>query len=327
MRGCLRRVEKWQTLQELVGCMEPSLWVLKNAHRESNSKSWVDLGKIGTTGAEGPQHLSSLGGKFWDERMRSRIQISFNSFALDGVRSFSGKPTDRNKSEKVVDHRSSSDQSHPRGEEGAQDGLVKWFSRELIRVPNALSLSRMFSGPVIAHWIVSDQWLLAVSGLAIAGVTDWLDGYVAKRQGQQSVIGSYLDPLADKVLIGCTVGALVYRGSIPFWVAGTVVARDLFLVAGTMIHHSRQSRGVGWDLLRYIRKSEGTKSGLVQPMFISKINTVVQLGLVAGCIGQGWLGWPGDAEVLVLSGLTVTSTLISWGAYVRGYFVGRRAIP
>lgn len=141
------------------------------------------------------------------------------------------------------------------------------------------------------------------------------------------MLGSYLDPLADKTLICCTVGALVYRGSLPTWVAATVIARDMFLVIGTLIHHSRQRHGVGLQLLDYIRKAEGQKSELVQPFFVSKINTVVQLCLVVSCMSHGWLGWPGNEEILLLSQMTVGSTLLSWGAYIEAYRKGRKAIP
>lgn len=141
------------------------------------------------------------------------------------------------------------------------------------------------------------------------------------------MLGSYLDPLADKVLICCTVGALVYKEILPMWVAAPVVARDMFLVIGTLIHHSRQQRGVGFQLLDYIRKTKGQQSELVQPFFVSKINTVVQLSLVVSCMSHGWLGWPGNEEILILSQMTVGSTLLSWGAYIEAYRKGQKAIP
>ncbi|CAD7702353.1 unnamed protein product [Ostreobium quekettii] len=203
---------------------------------------------------------------------------------------------------------------------------------ELGSVPNALSLSRVFLGPVVAYWVVEDMWGPAVVGLAVAGASDWLDGYVAKRQGQQSVLGSYLDPFADKVLIGCVVAALVYKGSLPAWVAGTVIARDFFLVAGTIAHHSGRTKtpGLSWKELLEAGRGGQTESGnvrLVQPLFVSKVNTVVQLMLVASCMSQGLMGWPGDGEILTLSYATVCTTLLSWGAYARGYLMGSSRLP
>ena len=69
-------------------------------------------------------------------------------------------------------------------------------------------MGRLLSGPVVAHMILQHQWPAAMITLAIAGISDWADGYAAKHWGQSSVLGSYLDPLADKVLVCCTVGAL-----------------------------------------------------------------------------------------------------------------------
>lgn len=206
-----------------------------------------------------------------------------------------------------------------------------WLFAELSSLPNALSLSRVLFGPVIAYWVVLDMWAAAVGGLVVAGATDWLDGYIAKQQGKQSILGSYLDPLGDKVLIGCVVGVLVYKGSLPLWVAGTIIARDIFLVAGTLAHHSGRTTmaGLTWRELLEVLKGNSSKkdSVLVQPLFVSKVNTVIQLCLVAGCMSQGLLGWPGDKEILWMSWAAVTTTLVSWGAYVQGYYGGKGRLP
>ena len=69
----------------------------------------------------------------------------------------------------------------------------------------------MLAGPLVAYLILEAHWPAAFVTLGIAGASDWLDGYVAKSTGQGSVLGSYLDPLADKILMGCTAGALAYE--------------------------------------------------------------------------------------------------------------------
>lgn len=76
-------------------------------------------------------------------------------------------------------------------------------------------------------------------------------------------------------------------------------------------------------------KGDGSKKDapLVQPLFVSKVNTVVQLCLVGGCMSQGLLGWPGDGEILLMSWATVATTLVSWGAYVHGYYGGKSRLP
>ena len=70
-------------------------------------------------------------------------------------------------------------------------------------------------GAGVAWLILEGHHGAALGVLAVAGVSDWADGYVAKRWGQASVVGSYLDPAADKVLIGCTVAALAYEARPP----------------------------------------------------------------------------------------------------------------
>ena len=70
-------------------------------------------------------------------------------------------------------------------------------------------------GAGVAWLILEGHNGAALGALAVAGASDWADGYVAKRWGQASVVGSYLDPAADKVLVGCTVAALAWQARHP----------------------------------------------------------------------------------------------------------------
>jgi hypothetical protein len=85
-----------------------------------------------------------------------------------------------------------------------------WSRAEVATLPNALSMARLLSGPLLAAWVVQGRWELAAPALAVSAATDWLDGWLARRSGTGSVLGSYLDPLADKVLVGSVVAALGY---------------------------------------------------------------------------------------------------------------------
>ncbi len=80
-----------------------------------------------------------------------------------------------------------------------------------MNIPNAISMARLISGPFVTYFILQEQWAAALGLLGVAGASDWADGYAAKHYGQSSVLGSYLDPLADKVLVCCTVGALAQQ--------------------------------------------------------------------------------------------------------------------
>ena len=97
-------------------------------------------------------------------------------------------------------------------------------------LPNIISLVRLAGVPLFL-WLVigpeADLWALAV--LMIAGFSDWLDGYVARRLDQMSKLGEILDPVADRLYILAAVVGLLYRDIIPWWVAVILPARDAFL--------------------------------------------------------------------------------------------------
>ena len=97
-------------------------------------------------------------------------------------------------------------------------------------VPNVLSMLRLAGVPVFL-WLVlgpeADGWALAL--LAVMGVTDFLDGWLARRLGQTSKVGEVLDPVADRLYILAVVVALALREVIPWWVALSLPLRDLLL--------------------------------------------------------------------------------------------------
>jgi cardiolipin synthase len=97
------------------------------------------------------------------------------------------------------------DRNDSKEEDGGK--LVKSF----VNVPNMISMARLVSGPVLWWMISNEMYSSAFLGLAVSGASDWLDGYVARRMKINSVVGSYLDPLADKVLIGCVAVAMVQK--------------------------------------------------------------------------------------------------------------------
>jgi CDP-diacylglycerol--glycerol-3-phosphate 3-phosphatidyltransferase len=109
-------------------------------------------------------------------------------------------------------------------------------------LPNALSVVRMAFLPPILYLLrrpdqESDQW--AVGLLIVAGVTDLLDGWLARRRGAVSPSGKVVDPLADKVLIGGLVIYLTFAREFPFWLLLAVVARDVALMAGAWLFFRR----------------------------------------------------------------------------------------
>jgi len=102
-------------------------------------------------------------------------------------------------------------------------------SDRVLTVPNALSLLRLLLVPVFAWLIISghDGW--AVFVLAVSGITDYLDGTLARRWGQESRVGQLLDPLADRLYILAILLGLGWREIIPWWLVVVIVGRDVLL--------------------------------------------------------------------------------------------------
>lgn len=97
--------------------------------------------------------------------------------------------------------------------------------------PNALSLLRLLGIPLFL-WLVlgTHEDVLAFIVLAIAGATDWLDGWLARRLNQVTALGALLDPLVDRLYIAATLVGLALRGIIPWWLVALLVAREVLLL-------------------------------------------------------------------------------------------------
>jgi len=104
------------------------------------------------------------------------------------------------------------------------------FADRILTVPNVLSVVRLLGVPVFLWLLLGPHWdVAAIVVLAVAGVTDYLDGKLARLLGQSSRLGALLDPLADRLYIVSTLVAFVLREIIPLWLAVLIVGRDLVL--------------------------------------------------------------------------------------------------
>ncbi len=115
-------------------------------------------------------------------------------------------------------------------------------SRRIWTIPNVISFARLLGIPVFLWLIlVPHADLAAFVLLVIAGASDWVDGYLARRLNQRSELGILLDPIADRLYIAATLLGLALRGIIPWWLVGILVARELMLVAllPTLRRHGR----------------------------------------------------------------------------------------
>lgn len=114
----------------------------------------------------------------------------------------------------------------------------------LLTLPNALSFARMAALPPALYLLnrgepETDRWALGL--LVLAGATDLLDGWIARRRGEVSASGKVVDPLADKVLIGGLVIYLTLARDFPLWLLLAVVARDVALMAGAWLFFRRDN--------------------------------------------------------------------------------------
>ena len=98
-------------------------------------------------------------------------------------------------------------------------------------IPNMMSFARLLGVPVFLWLLLAEQadgWAFVL--LVLAGISDWLDGAVARATGQVSRLGELLDPLADRLYIAATVIGLAMRGIIPWWLVFVLAARDVMLL-------------------------------------------------------------------------------------------------
>jgi cardiolipin synthase len=168
-----------------------------------------------------------------------------------------------------------------------------------LNIPNLITLGRILLVPIVVWAIATPgaMWIAFVLFLS-AGVSDAVDGYLAKRFAMITELGAYLDPLADKALIVSIYLTLGINGFIPRWLVILVVSRDILIVGGIML-----SWLVGSPLK-------------IKPLLVSKLNTVAQI--VFACVVLGSLGFNYELPTLtlILMGLVAVLTLLSVAAYV-----------
>ncbi len=167
-----------------------------------------------------------------------------------------------------------------------------------VHLPNLLTLLRILLVPLTIWLIVADELRGAFLIFLMAGATDALDGFIAKRFGWTTELGSYLDPLADKLLLVSSYVALGLRALLPAWLVILVVSRDIMIVSAILL-----SVVVGPRVV-------------MRPLTISKLNTVAQIGLALLVLANtGFsLGWETLKTTLIY--LTAAFTAASAGAYL-----------
>ena len=164
-------------------------------------------------------------------------------------------------------------------------------------LPNIISLLRMLSAPFFIWFMFNNHVGVALWLFVIAGLTDALDGFVAKQFNMETKLGGYLDPLADKLLLLVGYVTLTALDHLPLWLTLLVVTRDTLIVGGALVYQVL------------------TSELYMEPLLSSKINTVVQMVLLVLALfhlNHGMLSMLYELFIW----LTAFTTLISGSNYV-----------
>lgn len=175
-------------------------------------------------------------------------------------------------------------------------------------IPNFITIFRFLLVPAVVWALVSDNVEWALICFVVAGVSDGVDGFIARHFDQRSELGAYLDPMADKILLVSVFLVLGYMGELPLWLVIAAVSRDALIVAAVLL-----SNLMGHPVA-------------MKPLFVSKANTAVQIGLVIVVLaelaldtGFGPLRW----ALVILSGLLTVSSaaayLVQWLRHMGRY--------
>lgn len=177
-----------------------------------------------------------------------------------------------------------------------------------LTIPNLISILRLVLVPAVVLAMLQARWDWAFAGFVIAGVSDGVDGFIARRFNQQSRLGAYLDPMADKLLLVSVFVVMGFTGQLPLWLVVTMVSRDALIVCAillsTVMAHPVE----------------------IKPFLVSKANTAIQIVLAAVVLGELAFAVrldPLRQALILLSGvLTVASAaayLVAWLRHMSGY--------
>jgi cardiolipin synthase (CMP-forming) len=182
--------------------------------------------------------------------------------------------------------------------------LSRSASTALLTLPNVITFARLCAVPLSVWLVLERQFAQAFFLFVAAGASDAVDGWLARRNGGGNSVGAMLDPVADKALLVTMYVTLAVVKVLPDWLAILVVFRDTVIVGGVVV----------LSLLG--------QPVLMRPLYISKLNTVLQIVLVAVVLLLSGFGLEAPVVVGVLVWLVAATTLASGAAYV--WIVRRR---
>jgi cardiolipin synthase (CMP-forming) len=170
-----------------------------------------------------------------------------------------------------------------------------------MNIPNSITVLRLLLVPIIVWLLIAGDFGLAFLVFVLAGISDGVDGFLARRLNMQSEFGAYLDPLADKALLVSVYGTLGVIKIIPAWLVLMVVTRDVFIIGGVLL-----ARLVGQPFH-------------VKPLMISKLNTVVQIAFVGIVLALHSTNINTTLPLQLGTYVVAAFTLLSGAVYIRSW--------
>jgi cardiolipin synthase len=167
-----------------------------------------------------------------------------------------------------------------------------------LSIPNLITLGRILLVPVVVWAITAGEMRVAFLLFLAAGISDAVDGFLAKRFGMRTELGAYLDPLADKTMLVSIYIALGIIEAVPRWLVILVVSRDIMIVGAVIL---------SWLVHRPIP---------LKPLLVSKLNTVAQIALAGVVLAALGFEFNVDVTIIALATLVAALTLLSVGFYV-----------
>jgi cardiolipin synthase len=177
-----------------------------------------------------------------------------------------------------------------------------------LTIPNLITILRFLLVPAVVWAMLLEHWDWAFAGFVVAGVSDGVDGFIARQFNQRSELGAYLDPMADKILLVSVFVVLGFIGELPLWLVIAAVTRDGLIICAVLL-----STVIGNPVE-------------MKPLMVSKANTAIQIVLAAVVLAEltfSMVFGPLRTSLIFLSGLlTVASAaayLVAWLRHMSGY--------
>ena len=166
-------------------------------------------------------------------------------------------------------------------------------------LPNIITLARLILVPVVVWALLVGEYALGFTAFLIAGVSDGVDGWIARQFDQRSEMGAWLDPIADKALLVATFVVLGILAELPLWLVVLAVSRDA-IILGAVVLATLMANPVP-----------------IRPLFVSKLNTAAQIALVVWTLAA--LAWGLSVPAIHAALIAAVTALTLWSglAYLR----------